>query len=61
MKLTKEIKRLEALCESRTKELSFLKIELKNTSMSFDAMAIAFKYVSNDVSNYFYQIYLGFF
>lgn len=45
----KEIKRLEALCESRTKELSMLKMKLKQSLTSFDAMAVAFNYLSNDV------------
>jgi hypothetical protein len=52
-KLNKEIERLEALCESRTKELSRLKLKLKQTIISFDAMAVAFRYLSVDVSEIF--------
>jgi hypothetical protein len=48
-KLSKEIKRLEALCESRTKELSMLKINLRDALISFDAVAAAFNYLANDV------------
>ena len=50
VKLTKEIKRLEALCESRTKELTMLKLKLRDTLVSFDAIAVAFNYLSNDVN-----------
>ena len=50
LKLSKEIERLEALCESRTKELSMLKLTLKKTIISFDAIGVAFKYLSGDVS-----------
>ena len=50
LKLNNEIKRLEALCESRTKELTMLKLRLRDTIMSFDAIAVAFKYLSNDVN-----------
>lgn len=45
-----EIARLEALCESRTKELTVQKIQLRDTMISFDAIAVAFKYLANDVS-----------
>ena len=51
-KLIKEVKRLEALCESRTKELSMLKLELKNTTISFDAISVAFKYLANDLNGF---------
>lgn len=44
-----EIKRLEALCESRTKELTLLRMELKQTLVSFDAISLAFNYVANNV------------
>jgi hypothetical protein len=54
LKLNKEIERLEALCESRTKELSLLKLKLKQTIISFDAMAVAFKYLSVDVRKNLY-------
>lgn len=45
-----EIKRLEALCESRTKELNMLKLQLKQTLVAFDSIAVAFKYLSDNVS-----------
>jgi len=50
LKLNKEIKRLEALCESRTKELSMLKLTLKDLLIKFDGISVAFKYLSCDVS-----------
>jgi len=49
VKLNKEIKRLEALCESRTKELTMHKLKLRDALTSFDAIAVAFNYLSNDV------------
>jgi hypothetical protein len=52
-KLNNEIKRLEALCESRTKELTVLKLKLRDTVMSFDAISVAFKYLANDVNYLF--------
>lgn len=52
IKFTKEIKRLEALCESRTKELSLMKITLKESLIAFDAMAVAFNYLSNDLDGF---------
>lgn len=48
-KWTNEIKRLEALCESRTKELNMLKLQLKQTLLAFDSIAVAFKYLSDNV------------
>jgi hypothetical protein len=45
-----EIKRLEALCESRTKELSLSRMKLRDTLISFDAIAVAYNYLANDVS-----------
>jgi hypothetical protein len=52
IKLNKEIERLEALCESRTKELSLLKLKLRETVISFDAIAIAYKYLSVDLNGF---------
>ena len=49
LKLNNQIKHLEALCESRTKELTLIKLKLRDTLISFDAIAVAFKYLSNDV------------
>lgn len=50
IKLGREIKRLEALCESRTKELTMLKMKLRDTVFSFDAIIIAYNYLANTVS-----------
>lgn len=47
-----EIKRLEALCESRTKELTVYKIKLRDTLVSFDAIAVAYKYLANDLNGF---------
>ena len=52
LKLNKEIERLNALCESRTKELSMLKLKLKETHVSFEAVTIAFKYLSCDLNGF---------
>lgn len=63
IKLSKEVKRLEALCESRTKELTMLKLKLRDALISFDSIAVAFNYISNDVSVFFcykyFLFYLG--
>lgn len=45
-----EIVRLEALCESRTKELNLAKFEMKSCLSGFDAMAALVNYLSHDVS-----------
>ncbi|XP_071950599.1 uncharacterized protein [Antedon mediterranea] len=44
-----EIKRLEALCESRTKELNLTKMQLKNGLTGFDALAILLQHLTNDM------------
>lgn len=51
-----EIKRLEALCETRTKELSMERIKLKDTLVSFDAIAVAYNFLANDVSSLMIEI-----
>jgi len=51
-KWTNEIKRLEALCESRTKELNMLKLQLKQTLVAFDSIAVAFKFVSHSLDGF---------
>lgn len=51
-KLGREIKRLEALCESRTKELSMLKLKLKESLCSFDAIAVAYDYLANKLNGF---------
>lgn len=50
--MSREIKRLEALCESRTKELSMLKLKLKETLCSFDAIAVAYDYLANKLNGF---------
>ena len=52
LKLNNQIKLLNALCESRTKELSRLKIELKQNLVSFDAITVAFNYLSNNLNGF---------
>jgi chromosome segregation ATPase len=51
-KLNKEVTRLEALCESRTKELSMLKLDLRQALSSFDAVTVAFNYISNNLNGF---------
>lgn len=50
--MSREVKRLEALCESRTKELSMLKLKLKETLCSFDAIAVAYDYLANKLNGF---------
>ena len=45
----KEISRLEALCESRTKELKFLQMQLKEGVAGFDAMSVLVNYLVQEV------------
>ena len=45
-----EITRLEALCEARTKELNYTKMQLKARITSFEAMTTLVKYMSEEVS-----------
>lgn len=47
---SKEISRLEALCEARTKDLNYTKLQLKSSLAAFDAMAILVNYLANEVS-----------
>nr|XP_006814588.1 PREDICTED: probable GPI-anchored adhesin-like protein PGA55-like [Saccoglossus kowalevskii] len=42
--VSKEVERLEALCEARTKELTIMKLQLKNGLTGFDAMSTVVKY-----------------
>ncbi|XP_033104571.1 uncharacterized protein LOC117107119 [Anneissia japonica] len=44
-----EIKRLEALCESRTKELNLTKMQLKTGLAGFDAFAILLQHLTHDM------------
>ena len=45
-----EIARLEALCEARTKELNFTRIQLKAGVSAFDGMAVLVRYLTEQVS-----------
>ncbi|CAH1268120.1 MTUS2 [Branchiostoma lanceolatum] len=48
-KSSKEIARLEALCEARTKELNITKMQLKEGMTGFDAMAVLVKYLTEEM------------
>ncbi|KAK3099678.1 hypothetical protein FSP39_007927, partial [Pinctada imbricata] len=45
-----EITRLEALCEGRTKELNYAKIQMKSNLQAFDAMSVLVNYLANDLN-----------
>ena len=47
---TEEITRLEALCESRTKELNYARMQLKQGEAGFQAMTVLVQYLSHEVS-----------
>lgn len=44
-----EVTRLEALCETRTKELNYAKLQMKSNLQAFDAMTVMVQYLSEDV------------
>lgn len=44
-----EVTRLEALCESRTKELNYARLQMKSNLQAFDAMTVMVQYLSQDV------------
>ncbi|XP_055958624.1 restin homolog isoform X3 [Patella vulgata] len=46
---SKEVTRLESLCEVRTKELNMVKIELKSTTQALDAMTCLIKYLTQEL------------
>ncbi|KAK6172984.1 hypothetical protein SNE40_016528 [Patella caerulea] len=46
---SKEVTRLESLCEVRTKELNLVKIELKSTTQALDAMTCLIKYLTQEL------------
>jgi len=46
----REVQRLEALCETRTKQLNMVKLQLQTTTLGFDGMAATVKYLAHDVS-----------
>ena len=45
-----EITRLEVLCESRTKELKYAKMQLRQSAAGFQAMSVLVNYLTHDVS-----------
>ena len=45
-----EISRLEALCETRTKELNYTTMQLKAGLGAFDGMAVLVRYLTEQVS-----------
>ena len=47
---TKEVQRLEALCEDRTKQLKMVQLHLHNTNTAFDGMSTVVNYLAHDVS-----------
>ncbi|XP_064607687.1 uncharacterized protein LOC135472223 isoform X2 [Liolophura sinensis] len=49
VKAAEEISRLEALCESRTKELTLLKMQLKSSVTAFDAMTALVNYLTQEL------------
>ncbi len=48
-----EIARLEALCEARTKELNYTRIQLKAGVSAFDGMAVLVRYLTEQVSRFY--------
>ncbi|XP_022235616.1 uncharacterized protein LOC106475897 [Limulus polyphemus] len=50
-----EIQRLGALCETRTKELNWLKLQLKHTTLGFDSFTVLIKYLTDDVSLIYFK------
>ena len=47
---SKEVQRLEALCEERTKQLKMVQLHLQNSNTAFDGMSTVVKYLAHDVS-----------
>ena len=48
-KALQEVSRLEALCESRTKELQYARMRLNHGLQGFDAMAVLVRYLTEQV------------
>lgn len=46
-----EVTRLEALCETRTKELNYARLQMKSNLQAFDAMTMMVQYLSEDVGS----------
>ncbi|XP_022237255.1 restin homolog isoform X2 [Limulus polyphemus] len=44
-----EIQRLEALCETRTKQLNWLKLQLKHATLGFDSFSVLIKYLTEEL------------
>ena len=44
-----EVTRLEALCESRTKELNYARMQFKQSVAGFEAMSVLVKYLTEEV------------
>ncbi|XP_065931914.1 CAP-Gly domain-containing linker protein 1 isoform X5 [Magallana gigas] len=44
-----EVTRLEALCETRTKELNYARLQMKSNLQAFDAMTVMVQYLSEDL------------
>ncbi|XP_078682754.1 uncharacterized protein LOC144917066 isoform X10 [Branchiostoma floridae x Branchiostoma belcheri] len=57
-KSSKEIARLEALCEARTKELNLTKMQLKEGMTGFDAMAVLVKYLTEEMDAFSHPVLL---
>ena len=45
-----EIARLEALCETRTKQLNIARMQLRASAQGFDAMTVLVRYLNEEVS-----------
>ena len=50
-----EISRLEALCETRTKELNYTRMQLRAGLSAFDGMAVLVRYLTEQVSLVFFS------
>lgn len=46
-----EVTRLEALCETRTKELNYARLQMKSNLQAFDVMTVMVQYLSEDVGS----------
>ncbi|XP_060606772.1 CAP-Gly domain-containing linker protein 1-like isoform X2 [Ruditapes philippinarum] len=49
---TKEVQRLEALCESRTKQLNMVKLQLQTSNLAFDGMSCIVNYLAHDLDGF---------
>lgn len=47
--LSKEVQRLGALCEARTKELNMVKLQTKHATLGFDAFGVLVKYLVGEL------------